>query len=137
MKKKFTAKQIPELINNYNVYDGDGDRLIGLTDTTSMAELVAKTVTVSGERTIDNVAFGGATTLSFAPDASLSTDIAEVEEGAAVSIVGAAGANLLRIGTSKCLTRAEREHFTVNGYEATQNADGWVVPKPGFRIIVR
>ena len=97
----------------------------------------AQTVTVSGERTIDNVAFGGATTLSFAPDASLSTDIAEVEEGAAVSIVGAAGANLLRIGTSKCLTRAEREHFTVNGYEATQNADGWVVPKPGFRIIVR
>lgn len=48
MKKKFTAQQIPELINNYNVYDGDGDRLIGLTDTTSMAELVAKTVTVSG-----------------------------------------------------------------------------------------
>ena len=96
-----------------------------------------QTVTVSGARTLDKVAFGGATALAFASDASLAIGAAEVEDSAAVSVVGAAGAKLLRIGTSKRLTRTEREHFTVNGYEATQDADGRVVPKPGFRIIVR
>ena len=79
----------------------------------------------------------GETALAFAPDASLAIGAAEIEDSAAVSVVGVAGANLLRIGTSKCLTRTERGHFTVNGYEATQDADGWVVPKPGFRIIIR
>lgn len=97
----------------------------------------AQTVTISGARTLDKVAFGGATALAFAPDASLAIGAAEIEDSAAVSVVGVAGANLLRIGTSKCLTRTEREHFTVNGYEATQDADGWVVPKPGYRFIVR
>ena len=79
----------------------------------------------------------GATALSFAPGASLSIGAAEVEDSAAVSVIGATDANLLRIGSSKCLTRAEREHFTVNGCEATQDTDGWVVPRPGFRIIIR
>ena len=97
----------------------------------------AQTVTISGEQTIDKVAFGGATTLSFDLGASLFIGTAEIEDSAAVSVVGAAGTNLLRIGTSKCLTQSEREHFTVNGCEARQDTDGWVLPKPGFRIIVR
>ena len=54
-----------------------------------------------------------------------------------MSITGEAGANLLRIGTSKCLTPAERAHFTVNGGEATQDTLGWIVPKPGLKIILR
>ena len=97
----------------------------------------SQTVSVPVARTIDKVAFGGATTLSFAPGASLSVGAAEVEESAAVSITGEAGANLLRIGTSKCLASAERAHFPVNGGEATQDTLGWIVPKPGLKIILR
>ena len=97
----------------------------------------SQTVTVPEARTLDKVAFGGATTLSFAPGASLSVGSAMVEDAAAVSILGEAGANLLRIGTSRCLTRNERAHFTVNGGEATQDTLGWIVPKPGLKIILR
>jgi len=97
----------------------------------------SQTVTVPEARALDKVAFGGATTLSFAPGASLSVGSAEVEDAAAVSILGEAGANLLRIGTSRCLTRDERAHFTVNGGEATQDTLGWIVPKPGLKIILR
>ena len=96
-----------------------------------------QTVTVPEARTLDKVAFGGATTLSFAPGASLSVGSAEVEETAAVSVVGTPGANLLRIGTSKCLAPAARAHFSVNGGEATQDALGWIVLKPGMKIIFR
>ena len=97
----------------------------------------SQTVSVPVARTIDKVAFGGATTLSFAPGASLAVGTAEIEDSAAVSVVGEAGANLLRIGTSKCLASAERAHFTVNGGEATQDTLGWIVPKPGLKIILR
>lgn len=45
---KFTAQQIPEVINNYNVYNGSGDRLIGITGATQIAELVAKATEISG-----------------------------------------------------------------------------------------
>ena len=97
----------------------------------------SQTVSVPVARTIDKVAFGGATTLSFAPGASLSVGTAEIEDSAAVSVVGEAGANLLRIGTSRCLTRDERAHFSVNGGEATQDTSGWIVLKPGLKIILR
>ena len=97
----------------------------------------SQTVTVPVARTIDKVAFGGATTFAFDPGASLSVGAAEVEDSAAVSVVGEAGANLLRIGTSRCLTRDERAHFLVNGGEATQDTLGWIVPKPGLKVILR
>ena len=54
-----------------------------------------------------------------------------------MSVVGKSGANLLRIGTSKSLTRIEHAHFAVNGSEATQDNQGWIVPKPGLKIIFR
>ncbi len=97
----------------------------------------SQTVAVTGAQSLDNVAFGGATTFTFAEGASLSVGSAEIESAAAVSVVGKAGANLLRIGTSKCLTSAERVHFTVNGGEATQDALGWIVLIPGMKIILR
>lgn len=97
----------------------------------------SQTVSVTGARSLDNVAFGGATTFTFAEGASLSVGSAEIESAAAVSVVGKAGANLLRIGTSKCLTSAERVHFTVNGGEATQDTAGWIVPIPAIKIILR
>jgi len=94
----------------------------------------SQTVSVPVARTLDKVAFGGATTLSFAPDASLSVGTAEVEDSALVNV---SGANLLRIGTSKCLAPAARAHFTVNGGEATQDTLGWIILKPGLKIILR
>jgi hypothetical protein len=94
----------------------------------------SQTVTVPVARTLDTVAFGGATTFSFAPGASLSVGTAEVEDAAVVNV---SGANLLRIGTTKSLTQDERAHFTVNGSEATQDNSGWIVQKPGMLIIFR
>ena len=90
-------------------------------------------VLVTGERSIADIAFGGATAFAFAEGASLSVGSAEVEDVAAVSV---SGANLLRIGTSKCLTRDERSHISVNGFGARQDADGWIVPKPGIVISI-
>ena len=97
----------------------------------------SQTVSVPVARTIDKVAFGGATTLSFALGASLSVGVAEVEDSAAVSVVGEAGANLLRIGTSKCFDKEQRTQFTVNGAAATQDNLGWIVLRPGTKLIVR
>ena len=97
----------------------------------------SQTVSVTGTRSLDKVAFGGATSFTFAEGASLSVGSAEIEDAAAVSVVGKSGANLLRIGTSKCLAPAACAHFTVNGGEARQDALGWIVPKPGLKIIIR
>ena len=39
---------IPEVINGFNVYDGDGNVQVGITDEMSMAELASKVATVTG-----------------------------------------------------------------------------------------
>ena len=94
----------------------------------------SQTVTVPAARTLGDVAFGGATAFSFAEGASLSVGSAEVEDAAAVSV---SDENLLRIGTSKCLTKEQCEHFTVKGSPAAQNDGGWMVQKPGLVLIFR
>ena len=93
-----------------------------------------QTVAVTGARTLDRVVFGGATTFSFAAGASLSVGSAEIEAAAAVNV---SGENLLRIGTSKGLTRDECAHFTVNGSAAMQDEYGWIVQKPGLSVIIQ
>ena len=45
---KFTAQMIPEAINNYNVYNGGGDRMIGVTGETQIMEMVSRTTEISG-----------------------------------------------------------------------------------------
>lgn len=45
---EFSNMIIPEVLNNYNVYNGDGDKLIGITDDMSIAELSSKVVTITG-----------------------------------------------------------------------------------------
>ncbi len=97
----------------------------------------SQTVTVPLARTMGNVAFGGATTFAFAEGASLSVDAAEIEDSAVVSVVGTVGTNLLRIGTSKKLTKDERTHFAVNGFGASQDDQGWIIPKFGMKITFR
>ncbi|MBR2839281.1 MAG: hypothetical protein IKE55_10885 [Kiritimatiellae bacterium] len=97
----------------------------------------SQTVAVTGARTLGKVAFGGATTLAFAPGASLCAGSAEVEDAASVDVVGATGSDLLRIGTAKCLTREECAHFSVRGAPAAQNDQGWIVAKPGMVLVVR
>ena len=94
----------------------------------------SQTVSVPVARTIDKVAFGGTTTFAFDPGASLSVGAAEVEDSALVNV---SGENLLRIGTAKCLAPAARAHFSVNGGEATQDTSGWIILKPGLKIILR
>ena len=94
----------------------------------------SQTVTVPAARTMGNVAFGCATALSFADGASLAVNSAEIEDSAAVSV---SGANRLRIGTSKCLGKEQRAHFTVNGADATQDDAGWIVLEPGTVLIFR
>lgn len=39
---------IPEVLNHYNVYNGDGDKLIGITEEMTIAELTSKVATISG-----------------------------------------------------------------------------------------
>lgn len=39
---------IPEVINGFKVYDGDGNDLVGITDEMSMADLASKVATVTG-----------------------------------------------------------------------------------------
>lgn len=45
---KFDNSIIPEVVNGFNVYDGDGDQLIGITDEMSMADLSSKVATITG-----------------------------------------------------------------------------------------
>ena len=94
----------------------------------------SQTVTVPVARALGKVAFGGATTFAFGSGASLSVGSAEIEGSAAVDV---SGVNLLRIGTAKCMSKEQCAHFTVNGAPATQNDQGWIVPKPGTKIIIR
>ena len=45
---EFNNLIIPEVIHSFNVYDGDGDVLIGITDEMTMADLTNKVATVTG-----------------------------------------------------------------------------------------
>lgn len=45
---EFNSLIIPEVINNFNVYDGNGDILVGVTDEMSIAELASKVATITG-----------------------------------------------------------------------------------------
>ena len=45
---KMNNMVIPEVVNNFNVYDGDGDIMIGITDEMSFAELSNMVATITG-----------------------------------------------------------------------------------------
>ena len=45
---KMNNMVIPEVVNNFNVYDGDGDIMIGITDEMSFAELSNMVSTITG-----------------------------------------------------------------------------------------
>ena len=97
----------------------------------------SQAVAVTGARTLEAAAFGGATTFSFADGASLAIAAAEVEDAAAVSLVGALGEHSLRIGTGKTLSKEALAKFMYNGHPARQTDDGYILPKPGLMIIVQ
>jgi P2 family phage contractile tail tube protein len=40
--------KLPEVINNFNVYDGDNNRLMGISDEVTLPNVESKTATVSG-----------------------------------------------------------------------------------------
>jgi P2 family phage contractile tail tube protein len=48
MSKVINAQAIPEIINNFKVYNGDGDELSGVTGEMSLADLTNLTATISG-----------------------------------------------------------------------------------------
>ena len=41
-------KVIPEVVNQFNVYDGDGDKLVGVTDEVTIPDIVCKTAEIAG-----------------------------------------------------------------------------------------
>ena len=43
-----SSRDIPAIINNFNVYNGDGDELIGITSEMTLADLVNLTAEISG-----------------------------------------------------------------------------------------
>lgn len=45
---EFNNLIIPEVINGFNVYNGDGDIMVGITDEMSMADLASKVATITG-----------------------------------------------------------------------------------------
>lgn len=45
---EFTNMIIPEVVAGFNVYDGDGRNIVGITDQMSLADLAAKTATITG-----------------------------------------------------------------------------------------
>jgi hypothetical protein len=95
-------------------------------------------VSVTGVRSIPEVIFGGSTSFMFAQGASLAIESAAIEESAIVSVTGSvSGKEKMRIGDSKCLNPDEMKHFSVDGYKAVQDDDGYIVYSAALRIIVR
>lgn len=45
---KYSSQMIPEVLHSFNVYDGGGNRQIGVSDEMSMAEIKSKVATISG-----------------------------------------------------------------------------------------
>ncbi|MEY8396183.1 phage major tail tube protein [Lachnospiraceae bacterium 45-P1] len=45
---EFTSQIIPEVVNNFNVYDASGSVIIGITDEMTLADLANKVATVTG-----------------------------------------------------------------------------------------
>lgn len=45
---EFTKMIVPEVIVGFNVYDGDGDLVVGVTDKMSLAKLASKVATITG-----------------------------------------------------------------------------------------
>ncbi len=46
--QNFDTSIIPEVLNDYGVYDGDGDKIIGVTNEMTLADIVSKTVEMEG-----------------------------------------------------------------------------------------
>lgn len=46
--KKVDLSIIPEVLNDFNAYDGDGDKIIGVTNDMTLADIVSKTVEMDG-----------------------------------------------------------------------------------------
>lgn len=42
------VRYIPEVLNNFNAYDGDGDKMVGITDNMTLAEIKHVLATISG-----------------------------------------------------------------------------------------
>ena len=45
---KYDSSIIPEVLNDFNAYDGDGDKMIGVTNDMTLADIVSKTVEMEG-----------------------------------------------------------------------------------------
>lgn len=45
---KYNSQMIPEVLHSFNVYDGNGNRQIGVSDEMSMSEIKSKVATISG-----------------------------------------------------------------------------------------
>ena len=100
---------------------------------------VAGTQAVSVNETVacGAVRFDGATTFSLAQGAKLSFSAAEVGASAAVVFVGDDAEDIVRIGTSRCLSREDLGRLTLNGRPVSQTADGFIVPRQGLVIMIR
>lgn len=45
---KFNLSMIPQVLNDFGVYDGNGDKIIGVTNDMTLADIVSKTVEMEG-----------------------------------------------------------------------------------------
>lgn len=45
---RFDTAIIPQVLNDFGVYDGDGNKVIGVTNDMTLAEVAAKTVQMEG-----------------------------------------------------------------------------------------
>lgn len=45
---RYDTSMIPEILNDYNVYDGDGDKVIGVTNDMTMADIASKVIEMEG-----------------------------------------------------------------------------------------
>ena len=117
----------------------DLDRVAVSAETTLCLKPAAgsQTATVAGNLTFDSLAFDGATTLSLAKDATLSLGGLSLGAAATVTVDGDLTANVLRVGTGKCLTAAERSKIRYQGRSVRQDDDGYLHPAQGAVLLIR
>lgn len=96
-----------------------------------------QTAIVSADCMFDRMIFGGRTTLSLTDGAALLIGAISLEAAGEVTVDGNLEGNVLRIGTTKCLTTSERAKIRFRGRRVAQDENGYLRPAPGLNLWLR
>ena len=96
-----------------------------------------QSIAVDGARSMCDATIGGAVEIAIPAGSSLSFESLSFEPEASLSVKVASGALAVRVGAGNVMDSGMLAKIKLNGGSVRQNADGWIVRKPGFVLAIQ